>query len=140
LLLGVIFLLGLGMTPLLNWQTDKFWFTWPVSLTAALVTTFLASVRATSDRQNRMAYRIARIAGLGFLLVCGITYEALYQVGEPMLWVFLVGLLPAAPFAFWTAREMYRSRSAMRFLFWLGLTYSVQFWSAVAYQAMRVDV
>jgi outer membrane protein assembly factor BamB len=88
--------LGLSVTPILNVRQEAFTFTWPAALYGGLLLVVAA---------NRCSKGLLRRAcDLGFLGLCLFYFAALRSQSLPHEWAFLLGLIPAAPFAWLWAR------------------------------------
>lgn len=83
--------LGLAATPVVNGLREDFVFTWPAALFGGL-----QCAVAGNDVANR---GIRRACDCGFLLLCVFYFLALRSQSLPHEWVFLLGLVPAAPMA-----------------------------------------
>ncbi len=120
-----------------NLGTD-FCFTWPAGLFGLLQGTVLASCRASQDRNNKSHYWQARAWGCVWLLVSLGYYIALRSSSLPLQWVFLVGYLPALAVTVWTARLTLRAANSWLVVFSLLLGYSTLFWTATAFEMLRL--
>ncbi len=98
--------LGLVMTPILNLPSvrgepleghDPFILTWPAALFGGLLL-----VGLTSRIGNRW---VRRGGDVGFLLLCLIYFLVLRSQSLPHEWAFLIGLVPAIPFAWAWSRS-----------------------------------
>jgi outer membrane protein assembly factor BamB len=117
--------LGLAGTSVVSMWTDRFVFTWPMSLYLAFRVTLAAGAWATA-RRGTWRGLTARAVLLLFIAVCFGYYQLCLAVGYVVAWGFLGGLLPATPFAVLAART---SRPWLRKLadligfatfFWIG--------------------
>ncbi|SFH62169.1 outer membrane protein assembly factor BamB family protein [Planctomicrobium piriforme] len=134
--LAAIGIVGVIGTPILNAINAEFFFTWPATLFAALQAAVAASDKASQVRGDRRIRLWARLCGIGFLCLSLAYYWVLKTLSEPMEWVFLFGILPAAPIAVATAR-LWRRTGAVGWMTLLVLGYSVLFWSAAGYELLR---
>lgn len=134
---AVLFLAGVLATPLLNGRSEEFHFTWPASVYAAFQVVALCSLRATRLRTERRQQWISRLAVLAFLGLCVLYYQLLLWAGEPMEWMFLMGLAPAFPLTVLTVQLAVGRGAGWRVAVasWLG--FSAFYWSAVGIQALR---
>lgn len=99
--------LGLSVTPILNIRQEAFTFTWPAALYGGLLLVVAA---------NRLSSGLLRRAcDLGFLGLCLFYFAALRSQSLPHEWVFLLGLIPAAPFT-WMWGRLDRSRGTSAIL------------------------
>lgn len=93
--------LGLSVTPVLNVRQEAFTFTWPAALYGGLLLVVAANRHSSGV--------LRRACDLGFLALCLFYFAALRSQSLPHEWAFLLGLIPAAPFA-WMWAGLDRSR------------------------------
>jgi outer membrane protein assembly factor BamB len=74
---------------------DECLFTWPLCLYVALEWT----VRECSPPRSELSSWRPRLAIAAFVLICGLYFAGCRAVGMPVGWYFLMGLVPATPFA-----------------------------------------
>jgi len=116
---------------------DRFVWTWPVCVYVAYQLTTDVAVWARRSNLSRAAWS-ARAAMLGMLSVGYIYFALCEQLGLSILWSFLMGVLPACPFAIAAARS---SRGLIRAV-WLWAAFTVFYWSAAAFlgwKALRAE-
>jgi len=137
---GTWVLLGLVMTPLLNvWLSrgaieegrDPFVLTWPAALFGGLML-----VMATSTA--RSVWR-RRAGDAGFLGLCLVYFLTLRSQSLPHEWAFLLGLVPAIPFA-WGWNRL-RSRDVRPVLAGLLAVagFSALFWTPLILRLLRTN-
>jgi outer membrane protein assembly factor BamB len=103
---AVLFALAALGPNLLSAVVDDCLFTWPMCLYVGLEMTALECSPPNSRRSGLRP----RLAIAAFVLVCGLYFAACQMVGMPIGWYFLMGLVPATPFALLSARLRRRSR------------------------------
>ena len=125
-------ILGVVATPILNrWNPDRFSFTWPLTLLAVLQSSILASVEATRTPIDRSRRWYSYVMGVGWVLTCTAYFLLLRQASLPHEWGFLLGFIPAAPFAIWTARLATRGAARFAIAVVMLVGFSTGFWGAV---------
>jgi hypothetical protein len=126
-----VLMLGLLGPNLFSSLYDRLLFTWPACLYAAFQGVLLVCCRAERHPDRRRLHWIARLAMLAFVAVCYAYFELCKSAGMFVIWSFLIGFLPAFPFAWLSARaEINRRRLAVR-AGWTMLAFGVFFWSFV---------
>jgi hypothetical protein len=68
------------------------------------------------------------LAGVLFLLVCAACFAVLRAESLPHEWIFLFGLLPAFPFAAYTARRLARPSGRLATALYPLATFAIYFW------------
>lgn len=142
---GLWIVLGLGMTPILNLQLsrletveghDPFVLTWPAALFGGLLL-----VGLTGHFRNPW---IRRGGDIGFLLLCLLYFLVLRSQSLPHEWAFLIGLVPAVPFAWGWSRSKIResevgrwSSQALVGSLLATLGFAVLFWTPLALRILR---
>jgi outer membrane protein assembly factor BamB len=127
--LACAFVLGLAGPSLLASLSDRCVFTWPASLYAAFHATLLTCWWAEQQPSKRRARWLARLAVAVFLLVAYAFFELCKSVGMFVGWSFLIGFLPAFPFALLAVRA--RMAPSRRWITagWTTLAFTAFFWS-----------
>jgi hypothetical protein len=119
---------GIIATPLANLRTDDFVFTWPAALFGGLLL-----VVAGADVPNRW---LRRTCDAAFLALCLGYFLTLRSQSLPHEWVFLIGLLPAAPFAWWWKRNQ-PTAGPIKEAFLTLAGFSTLFWTSAAWAPLR---
>jgi hypothetical protein len=124
-----VFALGfLGPNLFSSWF-DCLLFTWPACLYAAFHGVLLACTRAERQRADRRLRWTARLAIAAFVAVCYGYFELCKAGGMFVTWSFLIGFLPAFPFAFLSARAEMNGRRLPVRAAWMILAFGIFFWS-----------
>lgn len=129
---------GVAATYFGNRIWPEFVFTWPASLFVAFQLVLMASVHALRTPGQRGPHRTARVGGLFFLAVCSLYFWACGKVSLPVLWVFLMGFLPALPAAALAARKLARPGRVLKDLLWTTAGFSIYFWATVLLSHIRL--
>ena len=104
LTLLAIVILGVLATPILNHlDPDRFSFTWPMSLFAGFQSAILASREVSLAPTDSSKRRRSLLTGSGWIGICVAYFLLLRQASLPHEWGFLMGFIPATPFAIWAA-------------------------------------
>lgn len=119
------FLIGLAGTTLFSRWHGTFVLTWPASMFVAFQATVGTIVWAEQQSDVRRARWRSRVMVLLFVLFCYGYYELCRAVGVFIAWGFLLGFLPAFPFAVWGARGQ-AFRQGLGFL----VAFTVYFWTS----------
>jgi hypothetical protein len=98
----VAFGLGAVGTTVLGAWAETFVLTWPVSLFVAFRVALSVGLARTAVGWRHQV--LARLALVGFAVLCFGYYRLCLVVGYAMAWSFLAGFLPAAPFAVCAAK------------------------------------
>lgn len=127
---GLMLVLGATGLFVFSALAGKLAFTWPAALFAAFTAVLAAAAwdeRKPADQRSGTPVRILvflfLIVCVGYYLLCG----RLFIVAG---WGFLVGFLPAWPFALIAAKQALVSRHLPRALLWDLLAFVVYFWSS----------
>jgi hypothetical protein len=140
------FVLGLIATPVAGHALDLFVWTWPLPLYVGyqlLIDVIVWSQPPNSSGEGaavRGRQRwLPRVALVSFLALAYGYFLACQQLGLSILWSFLIGALPAWPFAVLAAKARPPARSWSRPL-WVTLAYSAFFWTAAAFIAWKTMI
>lgn len=127
------FILGVGLTPVLNRLSSEFYFTWPLALFAAFQLTILAIVWAR-DRANSLQkpWLYSRVVLLAFVFVCLTYFLLCRRLSHSMEWLFLVGFLPSSVVAIPTAYSLYYQTGWFRQITWLAASFSTYYWASAS--------
>ncbi len=129
--LWAIALIGVVATPVLNrLNPDQFSLTWPVTLFATFQSAILASVDVTRAPHDRALRLRSYLMGLGWVLTCAAFFLLLRQASLPHEWGFLMGFIPAAPFAIGAGWLSTRGWSRFAIVTVVCLGFSAGFWGA----------
>ena len=120
----VALVVGAAGTTAVGYAGGPFVLTWPAALFAALQLTVAVVSWAERQGDRRKARRWSRLAGVLFLALCFGYYELCKNVGLATGWTFLMGLLPAYPFAVLAAR---------RSSWWGVVGFVVYYWGSVGF-------
>ncbi len=125
---GLVFVLGFLGPNGLSSVLDRLLFTWPVSLYAVFHVTVLVCM-AAAHQPNRWNGWLARLAILGFLLLCYGYFELCKTVGMFVCWAFLFGLPCAFPLTCLAVRSKINQQGVWVQAVWSLLAFALFFWS-----------
>lgn len=132
--------LGFAGTPLSGHLRDKFLWTWPMALFVGFEMLLQTIVWAEGRPDRKRPRWLSRGAVLFFLAMCWLYYHACQQLGLATAWAFLIGFLPAWPFAVLAARAWVASAGWWRRVVWLVVAFSIFYWSGGAFIAWKTAI
>jgi hypothetical protein len=135
-----VFVLGLAATFYSGHVRDEFVWTWPMSLFAGFALTLHTIVWAESSSARARARWLSRVVVLAFLAMCWLYYHACAQLGLATAWAFLIGFLPAWPFAVSAARCSVAGGAWWRRAAWSAAAFTVFYWSGGAFIAWKTSI
>jgi hypothetical protein len=132
--------LGAAGTFVLSRQAGRFVFTWPAILFAGFMTVLDSTVAQEQKPAEERKDALVRVCVLLFLVECAAYYFACDRLSTPAGWGFLVGLLPAWPFAVRSAKAAFAGERVREALFWDFAAFSCYFWLSGIFTVWKTHI
>jgi outer membrane protein assembly factor BamB len=126
-------MLGLAATPVANWVSDGFVFTWPLAVFVVHELVLAAVVSSQRISGQRVARWVGPAAAVGLVAAFAAYYDLCRLLNLPMAWVFLIGLIPSWPVAVPLAHRLGRIQGVLSHWFWASAAFTLFFWASAAW-------
>jgi hypothetical protein len=131
-----LMIFGIAATPLGNWLSGQFVFTWPVAL-MAVHQIALMSIYLTKQEEGKSKTWLGVLGAAFLVFACLVYYDLTRRLSLGAAWYFLPTFLAAWPLAVPAARRIVRPASLWGDMLWLLAVFSLYFWTSAGLMLWR---